>query len=174
MSKAALKKSPPAVPPVGALVKVPFGTSDVVATVLEDRGPLGVGGRHLVRVKFLLEATEDAVVTEVPVDELTLVALPDDPAEKRIDVEAAGAGWVGTYTAPDGRVAVVTEEASTEEQARRAALRWVRIGLLEKAKRRYARDSETPYVWKPDPRHPGRYVVLRRGRLRDEIAREKG
>jgi hypothetical protein len=160
------------IPPVGALVKMPFGTSEVVATVIEDRGPLGVGGRHLVRVRFLLEATEDPVETEVPVADLNVVALPNDPAEKRIGIEAAGDGWVGTYTAPDGRVAVVTEEMSTEEQAERAALRWVRTGLSEKAQRQSVRDNETPYIWKPDPHHPGRYAVFRHGRLGDEIARE--
>lgn len=171
MRKAAFKTNSP-VPPVGALVKMRFGTSDVVATVLEDRGPLGIGGRRMVRVKFLLEATEDAVDTEVPVEELALVALPNDTADKRIGVEAVGAGWVGTYTAPDGRVAVVTEETPTEAQARRAALRWVRTGLSEKTERPSARRPETPYAWRPDPRHPGRYAVFRHGRLGDEIVRE--
>lgn len=171
MSKAALKTAPP-VPPVGALVRMRFGASTVVATVLEDRGPLGMGGRHLVRVKFLLEGTEDAVETEVPVEELTLVALPDDAADKRIGVEAAGDVWVGTYTSPDGRVAVVTEEMPTAEQATRAALRWVRTGLSERTKKPSLRGSETPYVWRPDPRHPGRYAVFRRGRLGDQIVRE--
>jgi hypothetical protein len=171
MSKTALKTNS-RIPPVGALVKMRFGTSDVVATVLEDRGPLGIRGRHLVRVKFLLEATEDAVDTEVPVEELTLVALPNDPAEKRIGVEAVGDGWVGTFTAPDGRVAVVTEEMPTEGQARRATLRWVRTGLSEKTERPFRRRPEMPYVWRPDPRHPGRYAVFRHGRLGDEIVRE--
>ena len=158
-------------PPVGALVKIPYGASDVVATVVEDRGPLGVGGRHLVRVKFFLEGTEDAVETEVPVEQVNLVALPNDPAEKRVGVEAVGDAWVGTYTDPDGRVAVVTDEVRTATQAQRAALRWVKVGLFEKRGRGPLRIREAN-VWKPDPRHPGRYAVFRHGRLGDEIVRE--
>src|SRR5947199_4623645 len=101
MSRAARKSAPP-VPPVGTLARMRYGATDVVATVLEDRGPLGVGGRHLVRVKFLLEGAEDPVETEVPVEELSVIALPGDPASKRVGVEAVGDVWVGTYTAPDG------------------------------------------------------------------------
>ncbi len=171
MSKATLMTNP-SVPPVGTLVTMRYGASELVATVLEDRGPLGIGGRHLVRVKFLLEATEDAVETEVPVEDLRLIALPNDPAEKRIGVEAVGDSWVGTYTAPDGRVAVVTGEMPTERQAKRAALRWVRTGLSEKAQRPFVRSPEKAYVWRPDPRHPGRYAVFRHGRLGDELVRE--
>ena len=151
-----------------------FGPSDVVATVLEDRGPLGMGGRHLVRVKFFLEGTADPVETEVPVEELTVVALPNDPAEKRVGVEAVGDAWVGTYTAPDGRVAVITEEMRKAEQATHAALRWVRVGLSERTERPTVHGRETAYVWKPHPRHRGRYAVYRRGRLGEEIVREAG
>lgn len=50
-----------------------FGTADVIATVTEHRGPLGVGGRELVRVRFFFTATEDPIETEVPVDEVSLV-----------------------------------------------------------------------------------------------------
>jgi hypothetical protein len=50
-----------------------FGTEDVVATVTEHRGPLGVGGRELVRVRFFFTDTEEPIETEVPVDELTPV-----------------------------------------------------------------------------------------------------
>ena len=52
-----------AVPPVGALVRLRFGGRDLGATVVEDRGPLGVGGRHLLRVKYLLEGVEDMAET---------------------------------------------------------------------------------------------------------------
>ncbi len=171
MPSTTAKRSLP-VPPVGALVRMHYGASEVMATVLEDRGPLGVGGRQLVRVKFFLEATEDAVETEVPVEDLILIALPNDPADKRIGVEAVGDSWVGTYTAPDGRVAIVTEEMPSEARAKRAALRWVRMGLSEKAARPFARAPERVYVWRPDPRHPGRYAVFRHGRLGDELVRE--
>jgi hypothetical protein len=113
-------------------------------------------------------------ITEVPAEDLTVVALPNDPAEKRIGVEAVGDAWVGTYTAPDGRVAVVTEEMGTAEQARRKALRWVRVGLSERTERPSVRGRETAYVWRPDPHHRGRYAVYRSGRLGEEIVRETG
>ena len=151
-------------PPVGALVKLRLGSSEVVATVVEDRGPIGVGGRHLWRVKFLLEGAAEAAETEVPLEEMSVVALPDDPAPKRVNVEGVGDAWVGTYTAPDGRVAVVTDEMATAEEARTAALRWVRRGLVE-AHTKSAGSSESAYTWEPDPRHPGRYSVFRQGRL---------
>lgn len=171
MSKAA-HKSGPAVLPVGTLVKMRFGATDMVATVLEHRGPLGVGGRHIVGVKFLLEGTEDAVQTEVPAEELSVIALPGDPASKRIGVEAIGDAWVGTYTAPDGRVAVVTGEAKTPEQARRAAVRWVEVGSSEASGGSAFGGPERLYEWKPDDRYPGRYSVFRRSRLGDELVRE--
>lgn len=171
MSKAARKSAPP-VPSVGTLARMRYGATDVVATVLEDRGPLGVGGRHLVRVKFLLEGAEDPVETEVPVEELSVIALPGDPASKRVGVEAVGDAWVGTYTAPDGRVAVVTDETKTSERARQAAVRWVEAGLSEVSGRSAAGGPEQAYEWRPNPRHPGRYLVFRRGRLGDKLVRE--
>jgi len=167
-----MRNAPPKtdrVPPVGSLVKMRFGADNVVATVIEDRGPLGVGGRHLVRVRFHLEAVEEPVETEVPAEELSLVALANDPADRRVGVEAVADMWVGTYTAPDGRVAVVTAEMRTAEQARRAALRWVKVGVAERGSRR---GREEAYEWRLDPRYPGRYCVFRRGRLGDELVRE--
>lgn len=168
--KAARRAS--SVPAVGTLVKLRYGTSDVLATVIEDRGPLGVGGRPLVRVSLLLEGVADAVETEAPVEDLTVVALPDDPATKRVSAEAVGGRWVGTYTNPDGRVAVVTDEMESEERARAAALRWVRTGLTESRGRRAPNEEEPAYRWRPDPRYPGRYSVYRQGRLGLRLARE--
>ena len=169
-----MRKAPPkrarSVPPVGTLVKTRFGTTDVLASVVEDRGPLGRGGRRLLRLRFLLEQTGDPVEAEVPEDELEIVALPSDPPDKRVGAEAVGQAWVGTYTAPDGRVAVVTDEMHTEEQARNAALHWIRVGLSE-AGHRASGDLVARYVWKPDPRYPGRYAVFVQGRLGEERAR---
>lgn len=50
-----------------------FGVADVVATVMEHRGPLGVGGKELLRVRFQFEGANEAIETEVPVDEVSLV-----------------------------------------------------------------------------------------------------
>jgi hypothetical protein len=50
-----------------------FGTADVIATVTEHRGPLGVGGRQLIRVSFDFAEADDPIETEVAVDEVTLV-----------------------------------------------------------------------------------------------------
>jgi hypothetical protein len=163
-------------PPLGALVRLPFGGTDVVATVLEDRGPLGIDGRHLVRVRFFLEGTADPVETEVPAEDLSIVALPSDRASKRVGVEAVGDAWVGTYTAPDGRVAVVTAEMPTRERAREAALHWVQVGTSEKVikGRSFPFTAEPAYKWEPDPDYPGRYRVFRESRLGRELVREPG
>jgi hypothetical protein len=41
--------------------------------VTEHRGPLGVGGRERVRVRFFFTDSDDLIETEVPLDEVTLV-----------------------------------------------------------------------------------------------------
>jgi len=61
------------IPAVGSKVQMRFGTVDVVATVTEHRGPLGVGGKELVRVTFRFSGADDIIETEVPLDEITLV-----------------------------------------------------------------------------------------------------
>lgn len=53
-----------------------FGVYEVVALVLEHRGPLGVGGRQLIRVRFQFEGSNEPIETEVPAEEVTIV----DPA----------------------------------------------------------------------------------------------
>lgn len=74
MMKAMTQKSPtPTLPAVGSKVRMRFGSSDVEATVLEHRGPLGVGGQQLLRVRFQYEDANEAIDTEVPVDEVTPV-----------------------------------------------------------------------------------------------------
>lgn len=47
-----------------------FGTREVEATVVEDRGPIGVGGRRLVRVRVALDAASDPLDFEVPAEDL--------------------------------------------------------------------------------------------------------
>lgn len=73
MAKKRTKTTPPKLPPVGARVRMRFGVADVVATVTEHRGPLGVGGKELLRVIFQFEGANEPIETEVPVDEVSLV-----------------------------------------------------------------------------------------------------
>lgn len=47
-----------------------FGTADVVATIIEDRGHLGVGGRQIVRVRVVLEPGVEPLDFEVPAEDL--------------------------------------------------------------------------------------------------------
>jgi len=73
-------------------------------------------------------------------------------AFKRIGADHIGDRWVGTYQAPDGRVAVVTEEAETENAARAAARRWVADGV--------DKDNPPPghvYLWRKSDRYTGRW-----------------
>jgi hypothetical protein len=65
------KSQTPPLPAVGSKVRMRFGSSDVEATVLEHRGPLGVGGQELLRVRFKYEDANEPIDTEVAVDEVT-------------------------------------------------------------------------------------------------------
>ena len=73
MAKRRSTTTPPMVPPVGSRVRMRFGVTDVIATVTEHRGPLGVGGRDLIGVTFQFTDANEPIETEVPVDEVTLV-----------------------------------------------------------------------------------------------------
>lgn len=57
-------------PKVGDKLRLRFGTRDVIATVIEDRGPIGVGGRRLVRVRVVLDPSSDPLDFEVPAEDL--------------------------------------------------------------------------------------------------------
>lgn len=60
-------------PPIGSQVRIRFGVvDDVIATVIEHRGPLGIGGKQVLRVRFQFEDDEPRE-TELPVDEVTPV-----------------------------------------------------------------------------------------------------
>ena len=50
-----------------------FAVKEVVALVIEHRGPLGVGGRQIIRVRFQLEGVDEPIETEVPAEEVTVV-----------------------------------------------------------------------------------------------------
>jgi len=75
-------------------------------------------------------------------------------ATERVDAETVGDAWVGTYCAPDGRVAIVTKESPTRSQAVEAALRWVKSGAEP--------DGD---VWEESRLYPGRFEVFGEGRV---------
>lgn len=57
----------------GDLVRFRLGTRSVAGVVKEDRGPIGVKGRHLYLVEFHPEAHSDTLsLVELPADELQL------------------------------------------------------------------------------------------------------
>jgi hypothetical protein len=58
---------------VGDRVRYKRGLEPVEGVIVEDRGPLGIGGRRLYAVRVQLDEW-NAIVTELPVSELQLVA----------------------------------------------------------------------------------------------------
>ena len=55
----------------GELVRFRLGTRFVQGAVKEDRGPIGIKGRHLYLVEFRSEAQSDSLSeVELPADEL--------------------------------------------------------------------------------------------------------
>jgi hypothetical protein len=67
---------------VGDWVSFPWGTGNMYAQVIEERGPLGVGGRHIYRIRYELESVEPDSF-EMPDDDLDPVPQPDKPAVMR-------------------------------------------------------------------------------------------
>jgi len=51
---------------VGDLVSFSYGTYEVSGQIVEDRGPIGVGGRRLLRVSVQLDPTMTPTVFEIP------------------------------------------------------------------------------------------------------------
>ncbi|HUY34020.1 MAG TPA: hypothetical protein VMV69_14830 [Pirellulales bacterium] len=67
---------------VGNWVSFPWGTGKMFSQVIEERGSLGVNGRHLYRIRF--ERGDDEYESfEMPDDDLDPVAPPDNPAVMR-------------------------------------------------------------------------------------------
>ena len=56
---------------VGDRARFRFVRADYPVEVIEDRGPLGIGGGQIVRVRVLDGSTEEPREFEVPVEELT-------------------------------------------------------------------------------------------------------
>ena len=67
---------------VGDRVRIPFGTEHVEATVVEDHGNLGEGGKRMYRLMFCVDDVSGEMYTTRVVDDLTLVARAPEPAPK--------------------------------------------------------------------------------------------
>jgi len=61
-------------PKVGDRVSVHIGTSDAEGIVVEDRGPIGVNGRRLLRVAVTMDQGAEPVAIEVPAEEARVIA----------------------------------------------------------------------------------------------------
>jgi len=55
---------------VGEHVRFVFGVTKVEGTIMEDRGPIGVGGRRLYRIRFQFESDEEPMYIELPAADL--------------------------------------------------------------------------------------------------------
>src|SRR6266849_3466680 len=64
---------------VGDWVAFPYGNKNLIAQVVEARGPLGINRRHLYRILVPREFDEPDSF-EMPEDELAAAAPPDKPA----------------------------------------------------------------------------------------------
>ena len=58
---------------VGGKVMVHMGTTPRRAEIVEDRGPIGVGGRRILRVRYINLMGETQPTFEVPLDYVTVV-----------------------------------------------------------------------------------------------------
>jgi hypothetical protein len=59
--------------PIGGKVLVRMGPTKRRAEVVEDRGPIGRGGRRILRVRFVVPNGEPQPTFEVPLDHVTAV-----------------------------------------------------------------------------------------------------
>jgi hypothetical protein len=55
---------------IGDRVRFRFGNSSMIGIVREDRGPIGVGGRRLYLVQYLLSSGGLPSLVEIPAEEL--------------------------------------------------------------------------------------------------------
>lgn len=59
---------------VGTRVRFVFGLGEVMGTVIEDRGDLGVNGSRLLRVRFEIDGVSDPLETEIPAAQVKVAA----------------------------------------------------------------------------------------------------
>jgi hypothetical protein len=64
---------------VGDRVRVPFGGESIEATIVEDRGNLGVGGMRIYGICFRVDDVTEERYTERDEDQITLVARAAGP-----------------------------------------------------------------------------------------------
>jgi hypothetical protein len=67
----------------GDRVRLLWGYTEVEGTVVEDRGPLGRGGRRLYGVSFRVDDVSDPIYTELPPEDLTLIARDGKPGSAK-------------------------------------------------------------------------------------------
>jgi hypothetical protein len=53
---------------------MPYGSEFVEATIVEDHGNLGAGGKRLYGVRFRVDSVTDEIYTDREADRLTLVS----------------------------------------------------------------------------------------------------
>jgi hypothetical protein len=58
---------------IGDAVSFDYGGLTIVGRVVEDRGPIGVGGRRLFRVRVEMEAGADPTFIELPETALSVI-----------------------------------------------------------------------------------------------------
>jgi hypothetical protein len=85
---------------VGDWVTFFFGPQKVKARVIEDRGPLGVGGRRIYRVSLAFDSAEP-MEFEMPEDDLKPTTPPDQSLSRQVfSIEYNRQGetnnWIGT------------------------------------------------------------------------------
>ena len=115
------------VPPVGSRVTLKFGGRDVVATVIEDRGPLAGDGRRLLRVRVPLTDT-DPIEFEIPAAKVRVAARSPSAScavsrasvcSLRCDHSATRSGVRSrSFTSPSGRRCGSAEPSTWRRTAR--------------------------------------------------------
>jgi hypothetical protein len=106
---------------VGDRVRFTMGLRDVAATVVEDRGPIGVGGRRLFTVSVPADPFEPRVF-EMPEDDLRL---DDRPEPTELDKAA-----VIEYLVNGGLVAILASNRAGGANQPRAWLRLDQLGNI--------------------------------------------
>ena len=68
---------------IGDRVRAPFGGQFIEATIVEDHGNLGSGGKRLYGIRYRLEGVPEEMYTEREADRLTLIARAATPKDAK-------------------------------------------------------------------------------------------